>query len=322
MGELSFIRTYRLRSLARSPAHSAVSPLAPWPSVWLAAILSMAAISALPGCRFDVSGVGGGEPPDAFPGPGLDAAPAADASPAAIDAAAQDAAADASVDDASVTDSSVGDAAIIDAAPTPDAPSLCADTRRVWEADFSADPTALDLDGDSVADWVVRNGAGFPRAELDGGVWHASANLALDTQPKDAFDGLTMVEVRMRNIERGGEGAVFWINADTAGDTYAALYLSLTLRPNGTQTLRLYSKRDNRTRETLHEQTRLGTGFVDVRLAIDAARDQVGIWIDGVDFGARNYFTFPRPDDNRFATVIAYGSASEFDHVRIETCAP
>lgn len=278
----------------------------------------MSAISALPGCRFDVSGVGGGELPDALPGPDLDAASAADGSPGATDAAAKDA----SVGDAAVTDSSIGDAAIIDAAPTPDAPSLCADTRRVWEVDFSADPTALDLDGDSVADWVVRNSASFPRAELDGGVWHASANIALDTQPKDAFDGVTMVEVRMRNIERGGEGAVFWINADTSGDTYAALYLSLTLRPNGTQTLRLYSKRDNRTRETLHEQTRLGTGFVNIRLAIDAARDQVGMWIDGVDLGTRNYFTFPRPDDNRFATVIAYGSASEFDHVRIETCAP
>lgn len=254
--------------------------------------------ATLAGCQFDVSGIGSAALPDAASVPLPDAAIPGDA-PAAADAAPA-----------------------VDAAPGLDAAPLCATALRVWEADFSTDPTGRDGNGDGVDDWIVRNGGTFPEVQLAGGVWQSLPNIALDTQPKDDFDGLTIAEVRMRNTAAGGEGAVFWINADASGDEYAPIYVALALQLDGSQTARVHGKRNNSTTELLYEETGLGAGFIDVRLEIDAVNDQVGVWLDGVHRGTRGYFSFPRPDDNRFATLIAYSSASEFDRVRIETCAP
>src|SRR4051812_44567873 len=81
-------------------------------------------------------------------------------------------------------------------APT-DAPGECGGKR--WVADFSSDPTVLDVDGDQIPDWIYRGGGAFPTNQLANGAWHIPmATLPpLDTRPVYDFATKTIIHVRL-----------------------------------------------------------------------------------------------------------------------------
>ncbi|MCK4661091.1 MAG: prepilin-type N-terminal cleavage/methylation domain-containing protein [Phycisphaerae bacterium] len=184
-----------------------------------------------------------------------------------------------------------------------------------WELDFDTDPTVQDMNADGLGDWVCRDGAPFNPGTLSGGIWYAGTTL--DTYPDNDFTELITAEVRFRNTSIGGNGAVFWINADWSGGKFAALFAFLQLQPDGTQTLTVYHKIDNSTSVPLVTLPGLPAGFVTLRLLIDPDLDTVNVRVNRQDQGTYYYNSFAQGDSDRFATVLPWGSAAEFDSVSV-----
>lgn len=200
---------------------------------------------------------------------------------------------------------------VVTAAQTLNTPELLS---GMWEADFDLDPT-LDHNGDGNDDWVVREGGPFNLGSLSGGVW--DADVTLDTYPNNDFTTLTTVKVCFRNTSIGGDGAVFRINADWDGSTFAKIIASLQLQPDNTQRLTVYHKLDSSTKMRLVTVLGLSTDFVTLRLLIDPGSDVVNVKVNGQDYGTFVYNTFTPPHNNRLATILADGSSAEFDYVSI-----
>jgi hypothetical protein len=202
-----------------------------------------------------------------------------------------------------------------------DAPGVC--NGKLWLADFSTDPTALDVNGDGVADWALRDGSSFPTAQLVGGVWSTpSASVALDTQPKQDFTTRVLIHVRMRNTTVGGaRGAVFWINVGyDAGNSFAPLYVDAKLQGAGTQTLSFWTKNAVGVEQLLDQATSLPPDFLDVDLDVDPTTLRVKYAGGGIT-GTSMLVRQPQGSaTDKWATVVAYSGASEFDMVRVEVC--
>lgn len=220
-------------------------------------------------------------------------------------------------DDAAHDDGGAEDA-VGDAGASPDA-ATC--NGKVWLADFATDPTTTDANGDGVDDWALRDGTPFPTTQLAGGVWHVpAAGKPLDTQPKQPFTTRTLVHVRMRaTAATAGHGAVFWVNVGYRGsdDTFAPLFVAANL-VGATQDVSLWTKVAGVETLLPGGQVVAATDFADVTLDIDPTNLTAS-----VDGGAAVQLvrqpTGPSSHD-AWATVIAFGAASDFDLVRVEVC--
>ncbi|MBU0617755.1 MAG: prepilin-type N-terminal cleavage/methylation domain-containing protein [Planctomycetes bacterium] len=183
-----------------------------------------------------------------------------------------------------------------------------------WEADFETDPT-LDRNGDGGDDWVVRGGGAFNPGSLSDGVWYAYATL--DTYPDNDFAGLTTVEVCFRNTSLGGNGAVFWINADWSGLTCASIVAFMQLQANNTQTLTVCHMLTEVTKVRFLTVPGLSTDFVTLRLLIDPGLNTVNVRVGGLDYGTFAYNALTLTGAGRFASLQASGSDAEFDYVSV-----
>lgn len=183
-----------------------------------------------------------------------------------------------------------------------------------WEADFSANPTMLDLNADGVGDWVRRDGQPFNAATLSGGVWDVDATL--DSQPNCDFTALTTIDLRLRNTSTTGDPVVFGLNVDWVGSNVAPLLIKLQRKADGTQTLRLYGQRDAATEVKLGAAAGL-QDFVTVRLLIDPGRNSVNLRVNGSEVGTFAYYTFSAASYNHFASLLANTTGLDVDYVRI-----
>ena len=242
---------------------------------------------------------------------GLDGAATEDAGGGGIDGGTRDGGSR----DAAARDGGRGDAGRVDAGLD------CPGERRVWHLTFDEDPTGVDHDGDGTDDWTVRGGGAFPTGDLSGGVWHASPGPVLDSRPLHDFTGRTTVDVRMRATSSGSLGAVFWLNLDYAGTRFAAVFVSVTT-DGASQRVELNGKPNAGTHDVLATLEGLGTGFLRVRLDFDPASDEVSFEVNGAELGTFAYPTFGPVNDDRFATLMAWSAAAEFDLLHIETCDP
>jgi hypothetical protein len=195
--------------------------------------------------------------------------------------------------------------------------------RKRWAFGFDSDPTLYDGDHDGVYDWVARNTV-FPTTELDAGVWRSASPVALDTRPLDDFDGRVLVDVRMasRTVPPSNRGAVFWINLDENAAAFSALFASLALQVDGSQTLTMFGKSSGSIETELGAFAGLPAGFIDLHLDVDPAARTVAVWISG---SLQGQLTFPAtdvPNGDRFATLISWSGVSEFDSVDIRRCEP
>jgi len=189
-----------------------------------------------------------------------------------------------------------------------------------WEADFSSDPTRLDVNGDGAGDWAVHGGGAMDMATVSGGVWHTSGT-ALDTSPVCDFARLTIADVRMRGT-LAQASAVFTINANRSSTVCVPLTAALQLRPWGTQTLTVSKKKSDGTTESLITVRGLPAAFCDVRLLIDPALNSVSVTVNGNLIGTYGYGAPATASNDRFATLYASGGAAEFDYVRIRVLEP
>jgi hypothetical protein len=201
----------------------------------------------------------------------------------------------------------------------PDAAPLPCAMKRTWTADFSADPTTLNLNGDPVADWRIREGGVLPGALADG-VWSIDGPIvSLDTQPKTDFNRRMRATTRMRNTAMGTRGVVLALNVDYSPMTYMPLSLEISLdAEHERQTATLFAK-DGASQLALATFPDLTTEMVDVLLDIDPMQNTVTVAV-GATSSLHAYAPIPREmNDDRFATLVAY-SAAEIDDARIELC--
>lgn len=183
-----------------------------------------------------------------------------------------------------------------------------------WEADFSANPTVLDVNADGVGDWVRRDGQAFVEATLSGGVW--DVDNTLDSQPNCDFTALTTIDLRLRNMSTTGNPVVFSLNADWVGSSVAPLLIRLQRRADGTQTLQVYGQTDAATEVKLAQAEGL-QDFLSLRLLIDPGRNSVNIRVNGIEVGTFAYYTFTAASYNHFASLLANTTGLDVDYVRI-----
>ena len=230
-------------------------------------------------------------------------------------------------DDASVGDdaATMDDAAVTDGQLDGPAISTGVCSGKVWLADFTNDPTAEDLNGDGTNDWAIRNGGTLDPAQLFGGIWHIpQAGDPLDTQPKQNFTTRTIVDVRMRNTTTSGaKGAVFWINVGFNAGSFAPLFVDVKLQTDGTQTAYVMTKNASSQEVKSATITGLASGFVDVHLDIHPDTLKATYSINDGSGASSATINLVRPTqtaDDRWATVVAFSGASEFDRVKVEVC--
>ena len=161
---------------------------------------------------------------------------------------------------------------------------------------------------------------------LASGIWSepGTPTRPLDSQPKQDFTTRTRVDLRMRNATRAGVyGAVFWINVDYTPTTFAPLYVDVQRTPNSAgHVVTLYGKSDPATQVVLAQANVSPYDFVDVSLDIRPDTKQVTVTIANVA-QTRTYTEISRNgNDDRWATLVAYGADSDFDLARVEVCAP
>jgi hypothetical protein len=214
------------------------------------------------------------------------------------------------------------DAKVYNDAPPPKGPACGG---KVWLADFSSDPTLIDLNEDGTNDFAMRTG-GPLQGTLSSGFWIAPAGTSpLDTQPKQDFATITVIDVTMRNdvAAPSGHNTVMWLDADYTTTTLAPIFIDLQ-RDSATQhTLTVYDK-PNGVETSLFSTSALDGGFHHIHLIVDPSVPQLPVYnlsIDGVDFVvAQAFSTMTRgTNDDRWATLSA-GGDSEFDSFQVEVC--
>jgi len=188
-------------------------------------------------------------------------------------------------------------------------PVIC-ENNHTWELDFYTDPTTQNWD------YIRNEEVTFDTSKLSNGVWKASNWDLLDTTPDFAFNQPTSMKVKMKNTSIGGKGAVAWINVESTNEGTTALYLSLMLEENGTQTLKLMNSDVE-----LAGFTGLYDGMVEIFLSVETETDTVKIWIENVYKGSFHYTRKTWETPNAFATILAWGSTAEFEYIKIQSCA-
>jgi hypothetical protein len=195
----------------------------------------------------------------------------------------------------------------------PNAPEVLS---ALWEADFEADPTKVDLNADDVPDWRVGDGSAFDTGKLSGGVFQAS--LTLETNPDYQFTELTAVDLRLRDTLADGQSGGIRLRVDRTGDTYAYIKADINKLADGTQTLSIWTYDPGGVFGAVYTGTGLSTEFVDVRLLVDPGQNTVNVRVDGQDRGTYRYGRITAVSPHIcWLYETAPGSGVEFDHVTI-----
>jgi hypothetical protein len=196
--------------------------------------------------------------------------------------------------------------------PLSNAPELLS---AYWRADFDANPTTANGNGDSASDWAQPSGA-FDSATLVSGIWRPTN--ALETRPLHDFTNVTTVEARCQNTTVGGNGAVMRINADRQGGQYAPLLVYVQLQSDGTQTLTLNGKSADSNTTTLLTRSRLSSEPIRFQLTIVPQNNVVNLRINDEDQGSFVYPTYaPSSATNRYLTLFEDVSQAEFDYIDV-----
>jgi len=185
-----------------------------------------------------------------------------------------------------------------------------------WELKFDKNPTAIDVNGDTLSDWVVNGSGSFSMPMMTNGIWQA-ASAQLNTNPARDFTKTTLVDLRFRNTSVGGNGAAFSVNALRTNTICAPIIASLMKQVDGTQTLTLATKTSDSITKTLIRIPGLPSQLVLVHLIIDPITSSVSISVNAVPYGTYKVTPFASSDGNRFASIGASGTTAEFSYARI-----
>ncbi|MDX2055255.1 MAG: hypothetical protein SFV15_22825 [Polyangiaceae bacterium] len=192
---------------------------------------------------------------------------------------------------------------------------------KMWAADFSEDPTELDINGDNVKDWRLRDGAPFPADELQGGVWHAKGARLLDTAPGNSFNHRVVVDVRLRHpgLESDDVPAAFWINV--AGPNAPVVSVAAEVRHVGnSQRFRLSTLDTESHLVELYTLPGLADDLVEVHLEITPGSRQVKVSVAGVQRGTFQALAGGADPRDAFASLWSGKGGAEFGSVSVQLC--
>ena len=189
----------------------------------------------------------------------------------------------------------------------------------VWEADFAAAPTLIDLNNDTYGDFATADSSAFNTGSLVAGVWKADKTLV--TWPSNDFIEPVTIEARYRNTSTAGASFVT-INADNTGGLYMPIIAQLQKQADGTQTLTVFHHTSDTAPVAGIAVAGLDAGMVDLRLLIDPARDTVNVQVNRVEHGTFRYVRYAPSGSNgtkKYASFYATNTGGEFDYVRVRT---
>jgi len=197
----------------------------------------------------------------------------------------------------------------------------------VWHADFSVDPTTIDLNGDGIDDFAVRGGGPLP-GSLGSGLWTVPANsAALDTQPKQPFTTRVVIDVTMQDVTRGSgdHSTVCWINTAYTSTAFAPLFIDARRDSDEatSQTISIYGKMGSNAVESSIDAFSFGDNNLHhYHLDIDPSALTYDLVVDGsMDRGSKAYYSIAlNGNDDQWATVQALGGDSVFDDFQVEVC--
>jgi hypothetical protein len=103
----------------------------------------------------------------------------------------------------------------------------------VWQADFTSDPTMLELNGDAQPDWVEGDGNSFSTNERSGGLCTPPFySDVLDTNPKPDFKERTILTGNLRSTEVSNQRVtVFLISLDYTVADFAPILSECNYSP-------------------------------------------------------------------------------------------
>jgi hypothetical protein len=179
--------------------------------------------------------------------------------------------------------------AMVDGAPRMESDALLLNRPEVltgyWEADFSDDPTQLDVNGDGIADWETSHGGPVPPDTFANGAM--SAHGTITTKPDAYFLEPTIVDVRLRDGAADGASGGVLLNVDTVGTTFAQIVADVHTGGSMYQQLTLSTRTDTDSIEWFTVD--LPDAWVDLRLLIDPDADACIAWVNGTDMGSFHY---------------------------------
>jgi prepilin-type N-terminal cleavage/methylation domain-containing protein len=187
-----------------------------------------------------------------------------------------------------------------------------------WVLNFQQNPTAIDVNGDGILDWVVAGGGSFNTASLVNETWTTTGTV-LDTNPGCNFATTTVVDLTCQNTTVGGNGATFTITALSSGATCAPLYAYLALQSDGTQTLTVGEQIAMGSNKVLIVIPGLPNALLAINLIIAPSPAGVSVTINGVQYGTFPISLVSSAGMNNFATIGSSGSTANFTYARIRS---
>ncbi|MCX5662019.1 MAG: hypothetical protein NTW19_20260 [Planctomycetota bacterium] len=188
-----------------------------------------------------------------------------------------------------------------------------------WELKFDKSPTAVDVNGDRLADWAVHGGGTFNTATLVNNTWQ-TGGLTLDSVAGSTFANRTVVDLRVK-ANTSGSWAGIALNAARSGSTCAPVYATLTRQADGTQTLAVQRKLDDFTLDTMLSVTSLPSTAVDLHFIIDPAYGSVGVSVNGTPYGSFAYNRYTAAELSQLIALTSGGN-SQFEYVRVREMQP
>ena len=185
----------------------------------------------------------------------------------------------------------------------------------LWEADFNADPTLINLNTTGPVDWTATGS--FDATKLNNGQWWVDAELR--THPSNLFTGLTTVEARFRDTAFEGEYGGLKIRVDRSGSTYAHIWVEAEMQSDNTQTLVVKTHDAGLNFVAVVTETGLPDDYIDLRILVDPVLDTFNVQINGLDRGTCQYTRNFTPATPQVIEVFESASTSglRFDHVRV-----
>jgi hypothetical protein len=202
---------------------------------------------------------------------------------------------------------------------------------KLWHADFSVDPTTIDLNDDGVYDFATRDGSPLA-GTLGSDIWTVPANsAALDTRPAQPFTTRVVVDVDMTNIvpttDASQLSTVFWINTAYTQTTFAPLFIDIRrdAAESQSQTWTAYNKVGSNAIQSSVDAGSYGdVDFHHFHIDIDPSNPSAPTYhltVDTNDRGIKSYSTIPRDSNgDQWATLDALGGSSAFHDFQVEVC--
>lgn len=185
-----------------------------------------------------------------------------------------------------------------------------------WELRFDQNPTTIDSNGDSIADWMVNGGGAFNMAQISNANWQTSST-QLNTNPGCDFSKTTIVDLKFQQTNVGGNGATFFVNALRSGNSCVPVFVNLRRLADGTQTMALTTKTSDSQLKTLINIQGLPSQPVLLHMIINPSTSSISISVNDVQYGNYSVVRYPSADSTRFASIGASGSNVVYSYARI-----